>query len=129
MNPKSGKVGSAVSPAAPSQAAEADVADPGQVAKTKAEQIEAGKGKYGSTPAKPHKPPQSEEEKEKKKSWVEIKMVDRDGKPVAGEKYKITLPDGSVAQGTLSEKGEARLEGIEPGKVTVEFPNLKGKPS
>ena len=36
----------------------------------------------------------------------------------------MTLPDGTVAGGTLDEKGLARLEGIEPGSCKITFPNL-----
>lgn len=124
MNPKSGKAGSAVTPAEPEAPEEADVADPGSVAEIKAEQRKTQSGKYGSTPVKPHKPPQTEEEKEEKKSWIEIEMVDEEDNPVPGEKYRITLADNSVAEGTLDEKGFARVEGIESGNCKVTFPNL-----
>ncbi len=124
MNPKSGKAGSPVSPAEPKSAEDADVADPGEAAKEKAEQIEAQKGKYGSTPAKPHKPPKNEEEKKVKNSWIEIEMVDEDGQPVPGLKYRVTLPDDSVSEGTLDGKGFARIEGIPPGSCKVTFPEL-----
>jgi type VI secretion system secreted protein VgrG len=51
--------------------------------------------------------------------------VDENGKPVPGEEYKVTLPDGStVASGTLDAKGKARVEGIDPGSCKVTFPNL-----
>ena len=42
-----------------------------------------------------------------------------------GEPYSITLPDGStVADGTLDEKGRARVDNIDPGTCKVTFPNL-----
>jgi|SRR5260370_20047471 type VI secretion system secreted protein VgrG len=121
-SPKSGNAGSAVKPADPAAALEADQADPGEVEKIKAEQLQTQSGKYGSTPVTPHKPPQTKEEKKKKKSWIEIKLVDLEGLPVPGEKYKITLPDDSVAEGTLNEKGFARVEGFDPGSCKVTFP-------
>lgn len=125
MNKKSGTAGSAVSPADPKAAEEADVADPGEVEKIKAEQRKTGKGKYGAEQIKPHKPPQTQEEKEKKPSWIEIKLVDEEGEPVPGEQYKITLPDGeTVAEGTLDNKGFARVEGFEPGSCKITFPQL-----
>jgi len=41
-----------------------------------------------------------------KKSWIEIELVDEDGKPVPGEAYRITLPDGTtIDEGTLDDKG------------------------
>jgi len=118
MNPKSGKAGSPVSPAAPTAAEEADKADPGEVAKTKAEQIQQAKGKYGSQKVKPFK---SDEEK---KSWIEIEMVDEEDNPVPGERYEITVPDGSVASGTLDSKGFARIDGIDPGTCQITFSEL-----
>ena len=47
-----------------------------------------------------------------------------DDEPVPGEVYRVTLPDGKVAEGTLDEKGFARVEGIDPGTCKVTFPNL-----
>jgi type VI secretion system secreted protein VgrG len=61
---------------------------------------------------------------QQKTHWIEIELVDEDGKPVPGETYAITLPDGSVASGSLDEKGKARVEGIDPGTCKVTFPNL-----
>lgn len=124
-SPKSGSAGSAVSPADPAEAQEADVADPGKVEEFKAEQRQTKSGKYGSAQVKPFKPPETKEEKEKKKSWIEIELVDEEKNPVPGERYKITLPDGeTVAEGTLDDKGFARVEGIEQGSCKITFPEL-----
>ncbi len=87
--------------------------------------VAAGSAVAGSVVAvTPHKPPQTAEEKAQKPSWIEIELVDEDGAPVPGERYRIELPDGSVAQGTLDAKGVARVEGIEPGNCKITFPNL-----
>lgn len=112
-------------PIAPTVAKEADVADPGKVAEVKAEQRKTQSGKYGSVKTKPFKPPAEEEKGEEKKlSWVEIEMVGEDKKPIPGIKYRITLPDDSVSEGTLDEKGCARVEGFEPGNCKITFPDL-----
>jgi hypothetical protein len=124
MNPKSGNAGSPVSPMDPQKAEAADVADPGEVEKVKAEQRKTQSGKYGSVPVKASKAPETEEEKAVKKSWIEIVAVDEKDRPLPGERYKIALPDGSVTEGTLDEKGFARIEGIEPGSCTVTFPEV-----
>ncbi len=109
----------AVAPAAPDKAEDADVADPGEVAEIKAEQIENKTGKYGSTKFKPHKPD------EDKKSWIDIKLLDKEGNPISGQKYKVILPDGeTAAEGTLDDKGYARVDGLDPGKCKIIFPGL-----
>lgn len=123
-SPKSGSAGSAVSPADPAEAKEADVADPGEVEEIKTEQRQTQSGKYGSVKVKPYKPPTAEEAKEKN-SWIEIEMVNEEDEAVTGMAYRITLPDGeTVAEGTLDDKGCARIEGIEPGSCKITFPNL-----
>ncbi len=136
MKPKSGKASTAVEPAKPEEVIAADDADPGKVAKAKAKQIEQKKGKYGSTPAKPFKPQNSastttsddkksaNDDEEEKTSWIEIELVDEEGEPVPGEKYEVTLPDGTVAKGTLDAKGGGRIEGIDPGTCKITFPEL-----
>ena len=136
MNKKSGRAGTAVEPIAPVAANEADVADPGQVSEIKAKQRQMKSGKYGSTKAKPFKPPaqdsgggaanstEAQKNEEKKTSWIEIELVGEDDKPIVGEKYQITLPDGKVAEGTLDQKGWVRLEGFEKGDCQITFPNL-----
>ena len=124
MTKKDGKAGTAVAPAEPKAPEEADSADPGEVAEVKARQREQKAGKYGSQKSKPFKPPTKEEIKEKKLVWIEIEMVDEAGEPVAGEKYKIELSDGTVSEGTLGSDGKARLDGIEPGSCKVSFPDL-----
>src|SRR5262249_7020216 len=78
-SPSSGSAGSAVSPTEPKKPEEADKADPGEMAEVKAQQIETKSGKYGAEKLNPHKPDP------KKKSWIEIELVDEDGKPVPGE--------------------------------------------
>jgi uncharacterized protein (DUF2345 family) len=124
MNPKSGKAGNAVDPAKPKEAYDADDADPGKVEEAKTDQAQTKTGKYGSAKSTPHKPPEEEDETTTKKSWIEIELVDEAKAPVPGEGYEITLPDGSVAKGTLDGKGFARVEGIEPGTCKVTFPDL-----
>ena len=124
MGKMSGKAGSVVTPAAPKKPELADAADPGKVEELKAEQAQTGQGKYGSSPAEPHKPPRTEEEKEQKKSWIEIELVGEDGKGIPGEKYRITLPDGTVAEGTLDGEGRARVDGFEKGTCRVCFPDI-----
>lgn len=59
-----------------------------------------------------------------KKSWIQIKLVDQDGNPVAGEEFSIQLPDGSPVDGYLDGNGFFQITGIDPGTCQVTFPNL-----
>jgi len=127
-SPKSGKAGSAVLPTAPAEAHEADKADPGEVEEVKAEQRQTQSGKYGSVRVKPYKPPETEAERKTKKSWIEIELLDEEKNPVPGKEYKIILPDGvTVAEGTLDDKGFARVNGIDQGTCKITFPGLDGE--
>ncbi|MCK6556308.1 type VI secretion system tip protein VgrG [Candidatus Binatia bacterium] len=61
------------------------------------------------------------------KTWVEIELVDEAGQPVAGEEYRVELPDGSTRRGQLGGDGSVRIDGIDPGECTITFPGLKGR--
>ena len=67
---------------------------------------------------------QPAEKKKEKKAWVEIILVDMDGKPVPGVKYRITPPGGQPVEGSLNEHGQAGLYQIEPGNCRITFPDL-----
>lgn len=125
-SPKSGKAGSPVTPTDPKDPMEADKADPGAVEKIKASEKESKSGKYGTVALKPFTPPDKSggPQDEKKTAWIEVELVDEDDKPVPGERYRITLPDDSVAEGTTDEKGKGRVEGFEPGSCKITFPDL-----
>lgn len=58
------------------------------------------------------------------RDWIEIAVVDTNGKPVPKAAYTIELPDGSSRSGHLSEQGKARLEGIPSGECKVKFPEI-----
>ena len=143
-SPKSGTSCTLVAPASPADAKEADNADPGEVSAIKAEQRQTQTGKYGSVPVTPYKPASatsgasaagagastgagapapSQAENDQPKQWIEIQLVGVDNKPIAGENYRITLPDGSVDEGTTDGNGLARVDGIDPGSCQITFPN------
>lgn len=83
----------------------------------------SGGGGGSSVPKDQTHDPNSEENK-KKDAWIEIELLDANGKPATGVAYKITVPDGTVNEGTTDEKGQARIEGIDPGSCKVTFPEL-----
>jgi type VI secretion system secreted protein VgrG len=120
----SGPGASPVPPKAINQAEIADNANPGSLAESFKSQRAALSPTAAAAASAPWHDPKSDEAKEKK-SWIEIVLVDQDDKPVPGEPYRITLPDGTtLAEGTLDEKGFAREDGIDPGTCKVTFPNL-----
>jgi hypothetical protein len=61
-----------------------------------------------------------------RKTWVEIKLVNKQGAPVAGRKYRVTPPNGPPIEGTLDATGTARVDNIDPGSCKVTFPDLDG---
>lgn len=73
--------------------------------------------------AKQDKPAQEPEEEH----WIEIELLDDEGKPLAGERYFVELPDGSSLSGTTDGQGRARVEGVDPGTAKVSFPDLDKK--
>lgn len=119
--------GTIVSPLDPDEAEIADNADPGSDAPTyKSQRANIPKIKAPSYTNPSHKP-KSPKNKDKK-SWIEINLVDEHGEPVAGERYRVTLPDGAtLAEGTLDEKGFAKVTNIDPGNCKITFPNLDGR--
>lgn len=60
---------------------------------------------------------------EPEKTWIEIELIDPNGQPVPHERYKLTLPDGSVKWGRLDSFGKARVERLQPGTCQVTFPD------
>jgi hypothetical protein len=59
-----------------------------------------------------------------KKAWIEIILVDNEGKPMPGVRYRITPPGGAPVEGRLNEHGQAGLYQIEPGSCKITFPDL-----
>jgi hypothetical protein len=127
MSPKPGTKVTLIAVSLVADAAEADNATTGSATSIEVETMEKKKGKVDSVKATPFKPPQTQEEKEEKNSWVEIELVDDNDEPVPGARYRVTLPDGSVDEGTLDAKGFARVAGFEPGACKVEFPDFDGE--
>ncbi|MHC5110534.1 MAG: type VI secretion system Vgr family protein [Planctomycetota bacterium] len=104
----SGEVVKAVAPQLPEEPDEAATGDPGEDTKYE-RQVDDD--------------PWHEETEEK--SWIGIRLQDDNGEPLAGERYKIVLSDGTtVAEGSLNNLGEACVRGIDPGSCEVTFPDL-----
>ncbi|WP_321475354.1 hypothetical protein [uncultured Paludibaculum sp.] len=61
------------------------------------------------------------------KTWIEFKLVDNNDKPIANERYKVKLTDGSTKEGHLSAGGTVRFAGIDPGNCDISFPDLDAR--
>lgn len=118
--------GPGAAPVAPKEVKKADIADdakPGSLENYKGQRAAMSPSLAAAANAPWHD--STSEENKDKKSWIEIVLVDDDDRPVPGEAYRITLPDGTtLAEGTLDENGFARVDGIDPGTCQVTFPNL-----
>ncbi len=73
----------------------------------------------------PGGPTQPGQVEERKKDWIEIRLVDDQGEPMADEKYELTLPDGTKKSGSLDGNGKARIDGVIPGSCQVRFPEMQ----
>jgi phage baseplate assembly protein gpV len=59
-------------------------------------------------------------------SFIELELVDTDGKPVAFASYVVTASDATSFSGVLDAEGRARIDGIVKGNCTVTFPEFHG---
>lgn len=99
--------------------------------------ISGGTGGGGSAPMpvplladRPEQAPSQEQEKpqeQTERTRVDILLVDEDDTPLAGVRYRLTLPDGSMREGQLDDQGAAREEDIDPGMCVLVFPELDGE--
>ncbi len=60
-------------------------------------------------------------------TWIEVSLVDAEGRVVAEEPVLIVDPSGSRTTLTTGEQGVARLGGIDPGICEVSFPRIDGR--
>jgi len=69
--------------------------------------------------------PKKSPEKEKPLYSAEFELVGEDGKGIALEKFRVTLPDGSVREGVTDLQGRIRIDDIETqGSCKISFPEL-----
>lgn len=58
------------------------------------------------------------------KTWVEMEVVDEQGRPVANQAYLCMLPDGTFRQGETDGRGRVRFDGIDPGNCAFSLTDL-----
>lgn len=79
----------------------------------------------GTPPVVPEEPPPvAPPPLTTKLTWIEVQLLDHDGKPMKGEKYSIRLTDGRVMRGELDERGKVRFDDIPDGLCGISFPEL-----
>jgi hypothetical protein len=66
--------------------------------------------------------PQSGSVAEQPTAWLEIELVEADGRRVGGELYEVRAADGRIFRGRLDGEGFARVDGLAPGGSVVTFP-------
>ncbi len=62
------------------------------------------------------------------KDCIKIELYHESGEPIGGTKYVVKLADGSEIQGTLDDKGYAKVEGVIPGPYVLNFPEFEEEP-
>ena len=56
-------------------------------------------------------------------TWIEFQLVDAAEQPVANERYIVTLPDGTVEEGTTDSEGVCRFENLDVGLAYIQLPD------
>jgi hypothetical protein len=78
----------------------------------------------GPRTTRKEEPPAPVEEAEKILTWIGIELLGEDCRPLAGERYRVESPSGSVFEGRLDGGGRARIDDMDPGECRILFPDL-----
>jgi hypothetical protein len=62
------------------------------------------------------------------KTFLDVSLVDSEGAPLAGRRYKLQLPNGLTEQGTLGSDGRLRKTNIDAGTARLTLLPEKGEP-
>jgi len=88
----------------------------------------SGMGRGGAGGEEPGAPPQAAAQAprraEPRKTWIEIELVDDQGRPVPNQRCSVELPDGTTWTGVLDANGLARVDYVDHGTCEVYFPDL-----
>ena len=57
------------------------------------------------------------------RDYVEVRLKNPDGNPVADARYRIFFSNGQVKEGTLDSNGYKKIENVPPGEWSVSFPD------
>jgi hypothetical protein len=72
----------------------------------------------------PESPTTEQPDTEEQTDWVEFRLEDDTGAPIAGARYLLTLPDGSVRPGVTPANGVIYWKDIPAGECELSFPDL-----
>jgi hypothetical protein len=63
---------------------------------------------------------------DERKGWIDLQVLDDAGEPLADERYRLELPDGSVQEGTTDSEGRVKVDGLKPAALgKIRFPDLE----
>ena len=79
-------------------------------------------GTLGDHPALKYQAPGKEDPE--RPAWVELELVDGEGKPVPHTRYRVVGADGTAREGWTDAQGVARVDGLAPGECRISFPEL-----
>ncbi|MCK4660090.1 MAG: type VI secretion system tip protein VgrG [Phycisphaerae bacterium] len=71
-----------------------------------------------------HEFEEPEEREQEETTYVDLLLVDEDGDPIPGEKYRVVDSKGKVKEGSLDANGRAHVTGISPGNCDITYPNM-----
>ncbi len=60
-----------------------------------------------------------------KPTFLDVRLIDATGEPVANERYRIRLASNEVREGKLDRNGVVRIEEVLGADFTIEFPDRK----
>jgi hypothetical protein len=85
----------------------------------------AARGAAGAPATKPPPPAEAKDDappSEPVATWIGLKLVDQNGAPVGGRRYRVELSDGTVKSGTLGPTGITAIQGLKPDTCKVYCP-------
>ena len=66
-------------------------------------------------------------EKKPEKTWIEFRLVNQQGDPVPGAKFRVKITDGSEREGVTDSEGSVHIPGIDPGTCEISFLDYDAK--
>lgn len=66
-------------------------------------------------------------EQKPEKTWIEFRLVNQQGDPVPGAKFRAKITDGSEREGVTDAEGSVHIPGIDPGTCEISFLDYDAK--